>query len=400
MIAPAEPVADRPGDAARLRRQLRAVAEFSQFAAAAEVGMAGMLQAACQAACHGSGITRAKAMVYDPQRDDLTIEAGVGWAPDVIGMHVRADLRSPSGPALRHGQPTIVENLPEDPAFDRVEPLASHGIVSAVNVPIRLGNAPLGVLELDSDAPIALDADDIHFLQSLAGVVATTIERLNVERAARDAAGAAVALAAEREAFSSELEHRVANQLHQVRLALQVEIRRHADDEAREPLARAAAQIDSILRIHRELGQEASGRLLGVRPFLTGLMRDLGRGSGAEIEVTADEVSLPMHVAVTLGRLAHEIAMNAIKHAFGRRQLGRITVGFEAGRDGGPCRLTVADDGAGMGPARAGGRGLKLIDALAAQLGATVRRDRTPGSGGTRYRIEFDCPAPVVSGQS
>ena len=387
-------------DGTRLRRQLRAVAEFSQFAAAADLGLAEMLQAACQAACDGSGVTRSKAMVYDPQHDDLVIEAGVGWAPDVIGMHVRADLRAPSGPALRHGQPTVIENLLDEPAFDRVEPLASYGIVSAVNVPIRLHDVPLAVLELDSDTPIRLDADDIHFLQSLAGIVATTIERINVERAARDAAGAAVALAAEREAFSSELDHRVANQLHQMRLALQVELRRHAGDAAREPLARAAAQLDSILRIHRELGQDGAGRTLNARPFLVGLVSDLGRNSPAAIEVTADELALPLHAAVTLGRLVHEIAMNAIKHAFGQRQVGHVRVAFEAGHGGEPCRLTVADDGLGMGPARAGSRGLKLIDALAAQLGATVRRDQTPGSGGTRYQIEFACPSAEASGQA
>ncbi len=50
-------------------------------------------------------------------------------------------------------------------------------------------------------------------------------------------------------------------------------------------------------------------------------------------------------------------------------------------------RITVEDDGKGMGPAREGGLGLTLIDSFAQQLNGRVERDAV--EKGTRTRVCF-----------
>lgn len=171
--------------AERLRRQLHASARFAKLAMSASAGLDQLLQAACEAACEGSGVGRSKAMLHDPARDVLVIRAGVGWHAGVIGMRVPIHARSVSGATLLTGKRLIVDDVHADPGFDVHEPLRSHGIVSAANVPITLNGAVLGVLELDSTRPMALRGDDLDFMESLAGLVAAAIMRVNYERVAQ-----------------------------------------------------------------------------------------------------------------------------------------------------------------------------------------------------------------------
>jgi PAS domain S-box-containing protein len=173
--------------AARLRRQLGAVARFAQVAIRGETSLVDVLQAACQAACDGSGVGHAKALIHDRASGDLRIEAGVGWGAGVIGMHVPAHPRSIAGVVLRDGEPWILDDLPGDDRFDYTEPLRSHRIVSVANVPIRNDDSVLGVLEVDSDKPVSFSSDDLDFLHSLAGLVVPAIMRARIRQVARQA---------------------------------------------------------------------------------------------------------------------------------------------------------------------------------------------------------------------
>jgi PAS domain S-box-containing protein len=181
------PEANDPSAAARLRQQLRATSRLAELAVRSDSTLVEILQAACHAACEGSGIERSKALMRDPGSGKLKIVAGVGWADDVAGMEVPDGPRSPPGAVMLQGEPVIIQDLPNDHRFDVHEPLKSHGIISVVNVPIREDHTVLGVLELDSDERVELDDDDIGFLESLSGLIVPALIRVRFREDASQA---------------------------------------------------------------------------------------------------------------------------------------------------------------------------------------------------------------------
>jgi signal transduction histidine kinase len=86
-------------------------------------------------------------------------------------------------------------------------------------------------------------------------------------------------------------------------------------------------------------------------------------------------LELSIDRAVPLGLILNEIATNSIKHAFGPDGGGRITVKLTAGVGYGEARLSVADNGRGVKQQNPTGTGLKLIVALARQIGGTVDQE-------------------------
>src|ERR1700686_1345103 len=79
--------------------------------------------------------------------------------------------------------------------------------------------------------------------------------------------------------------------------------------------------------------------------------------------------------AVSMGLIATELVINALKHAFPEGTKGTIIVGFESTASA--WRLFVSDDGVGIGthladaPARSG-LGTSILEALTRKLGGRV----------------------------
>ena len=104
------------------------------------------------------------------------------------------------------------------------------------------------------------------------------------------------------------------------------------------------------------------------------------------VEVAADEVQLLIDRAVPLGLIVNEAATNSIKHAFGASG-GSIHVKLAGGIGYGEARLTVSDNGRGMGEMEHHGSGLKLIASLARQIGGSL--EQRSSSTGTTISIVF-----------
>ena len=105
------------------------------------------------------------------------------------------------------------------------------------------------------------------------------------------------------------------------------------------------------------------------------------------LECAAEEAAVPRDRAVSMGLVVNELVTNAAKHAFTGRTSGTIRVTFRRAPRG--WELTVTDDGVGMeqaaGPARDGGLGSKLIEALARQAGGALSVESDPS--GTRAAL-------------
>jgi PAS domain S-box-containing protein len=179
-----------PGDEARRRaaRQQEAVAYLGQRALAgasvatlteeAVVLLARALEVECAALCE-----------FRAESRTLLLRAGVGWRAGCVGrMVLPADADTHGGYALRSPIPVVVEDLPRDARFARAPLLSAHGIVSGIAVAIQGKERPFGVLGAHSRRSRDFTARDAHFIQGMAHVLATAIDRARTEEALRASA--------------------------------------------------------------------------------------------------------------------------------------------------------------------------------------------------------------------
>jgi two-component system, sensor histidine kinase PdtaS len=139
----------------------------------------------------------------------------------------------------------------------------------------------------------------------------------------------------------------------------------------------------SIAALERQLSS-TSGEDVPIRIYLTNLCGNIADSMISEpgqivLHVSSDDVLVPARRAVSLGLIATELVINALKHAFPQGRGGKVTVAYT--ERGGAWSLDVSDDGVGMPavPAHAG-LGTSIVQALARQLEATVQvRNAAPG---------------------
>lgn len=372
---------------ARLRHHAAILEDFGRLAADA-LGEDDLLGLATLHAARGTGSRHAAALRHRPKRGDLLLVAGVGWEPGIVGYAVvGAELASLPWLTFRTGQPAVANALPGDPTLRWSDVLQRHGIVSAANAPVLLDGEVWGVLEVDSDIPRRIAEDDVRFLRALAGTLGLALAAL----ARRTSSGDPGSLE-DAQVLLRELQHRSKNDL-QLILSLLVSQRRQVTDEAtRRRLTRLMDRITAIGVAYDQLSHGATTGAIGLDDYLGALCRNLAhRSESVRITTDLDPVSLPHVRAVPLGLVVNELVTNALKHAFPDGAPGTVKVGLRVHRDVGEVELTVADDGAGMGPPRPGSSGSELVRRLVGQVGGLLERPET--ERGTAFRITF--PAAV-----
>ncbi len=113
-----------------------------------------------------------------PDRKAFLLRAGVGWQEGLVGQAiVGAEEDSQAGYTLQSNRPVIVEDLGTELRFSGPPLLLDHGVVSGVSVVIGGEGRPFGVMGAHSTRRRAFTRDDVRFLQAVANVMATAIER-------------------------------------------------------------------------------------------------------------------------------------------------------------------------------------------------------------------------------
>jgi two-component system, sensor histidine kinase PdtaS len=173
-----------------------------------------------------------------------------------------------------------------------------------------------------------------------------------------------------------ELAHRVANNFATIAAFIHAKANSVSDVEAKAVLNEAIGQVTMMARVHRRLQSDGEAVSIDTESFVRELCRDLNdslaRGRPLAIDGVAVSRLLPMAQAIPLGLIVNELVTNATKYAFPDNRPGRVGVSLEE-REG--ClRLTVEDDGIGMGQrtGSGGGSGQQLVRALAQQLNGHV----------------------------
>ena len=268
------------------------------------------------------------------------------------------------------------------------------GLRFYVGVPLRTHDGfNLGTLCVIDREPHPVPESQIAQLKALASIVMDQMElRLSARRAIADLSRTVdekEAALRRAELMAKEIDHRVMNSLQLVSGLLDMQSRGVGSSETAEQLALASSRVATIAQVHRHIYQSDGVDKASCKGYLERLCAELSRtlpsAESDAIAVVSDDVELPTAQIVPLGLIVNELVTNSVKHG-----ASRITVSFIREATGGYV-LTVTDDGTGLpadfDPASTPGFGMKVLSALARQLGGELRFGGASSVSGANFSI-------------
>ncbi|MFC7070798.1 bacterio-opsin activator domain-containing protein [Halobaculum lipolyticum] len=120
-----------------------------------------------------------KVLDLDSDAEELLLRQGVGWDDGIVGSATVSAVEDGSQAAytLRTEEPVVVEDLRTETRFDGPELLTVHGVRSGISTIIGSPGSPWGILGTHDTEPADLSDHDAAFVQSVANVLASSIER-------------------------------------------------------------------------------------------------------------------------------------------------------------------------------------------------------------------------------
>jgi two-component sensor histidine kinase len=191
-----------------------------------------------------------------------------------------------------------------------------------------------------------------------------------------------------------ELQHRVANNLQFVSSLLNWQRRTASSDPASSAKALDMAQnrLELMGRIHRRLyDPDAISMPLG--HYFEGLCQEILEATGAKNIVCLVEVppvTFDINRLMALSLLLNEAITNSVKHGFGGRERGTVSIRLDL-ETANRYALTVKDDGVGLADTtQLKGLGSNIMQGLAAQLRGEIS---FIAEGGMTTRVVFPASA-------
>ena len=364
---------------AKRAQQQAAIAELGQRVLTAG-NLSSLLNEAVTAIAETLGVEICSALELLPGNDAFLVKAGVGWAPGLVGsLKILAGASSPAGYALLHSEPVVFGDLEHETRFEAPPELSSHGILSGAVVTIAGRDRPFGALHALSTSRRVFTLDDLHFLQSAANIVATTIQRQAFEKDILE--------------ISEHEQRRIGQDLHDdlcqrlAGVALRCDLLQQslaATSKAESALAaKIAREVREAIARTRMLARGLSPAPLGANGLISGF-EELASSVTELFHVSCRfECEAPVLVesdvaATHLYRIAQEAITNAITHGKSKNIVLRLS------RRAGKTSLTIEDDGIGfrgsMEPRS--GMGLRIMRYRAEMIGAIldVRRKHPSGT--------------------
>jgi len=215
---------------------------------------------------------------------------------------------------------------------------------------------------------------------SLLVAVEDVTERRTLEREKDEFLREKDELLRQKDLLLREMNHRVNNSLQIIASILLLKAQTVRSKETRQHLRDAHERVMAVATVQEQLHPTPFGTEIEARNYLMRLCESLTAsmivdGQPVSIRVDAGEGSTTSEQAASMGLIATELVINALKHAFPSGAKGKIVVGFESSATA--WRLSVSDDGVGIGsrladaPARIG-LGTSIVEALTRQLGGRV----------------------------
>jgi PAS domain S-box-containing protein len=348
----------------RLRQQA-AVAELG-LRALADGSLRRLMDEATTLVCRTLGVDYGKVDELLPGRQQLLVRAGAGLRDGIVGsVTMPTGQGSPSGYALMTGQPVIVEDMSAETRFEVPPILREHEVMSEITVLIGPPGNPFGGLAAMSRKRRSFSEDDVGFMQAVANVLATAIERAAAEdrmESVREVERRRIARALHDEALQG---------LSAVIALAAVADRPPADSRLARRLLPVLRRVGERLRFaiyDLRLESEAHAPFVELVRQLVGEHRTLHGDCNIELDIGEDVPSGSLGVRGTeVLRILGEALTNALGHAEALRV--RMRVWSANGR----LWVEVSDDGRGFDAAR---------PVSAIHHGITGMRERTELVGG------------------
>ena len=220
--------------------------------------------------------------------------AGVPGTPD--GRRISATRDSHAGACLQTGLHVIVDDWSTETRFSMPPALRVLGVRSSLAVVIVGQETPFGVLDLHSDQPNRFSPRDVHFVQSIANVLADAIERRAADEALRHRA----------------LHDGLTGLPNRLMFVERVTEALSRSEAAGTPVAALFLDLDHFKLINDSLGHHAGDDLLrAVAPRLRGRLRPgdtVARFGGDEFGVLIEDLADDREAAMVADRVAAAFA--------------------------------------------------------------------------------------------
>jgi two-component sensor histidine kinase len=279
--------------------------------------------------------------------------------------------------AILSSDPHILTDAKIDPR-SLSNPLVAgeFGLRFYAGVPLRTSDGfNLGTLCVIDKQPRAVAEGEIAELEDLASVV---MDQMELRLSARQAVARA-------EVMAREIDHRVKNSLQFVAAILNMQGRLpDLPPAASEQLQMAANRVAAVARVHQNFYVEAADAVSCIG-FLRRLCADLSGILDKPVKVDGDEGNVPTEWIQPIGLIVNELATNAAKH-------GATEIEVAYAIRGETHALSIRDDGEGLPPGfdleqSSSGLGMKVVKALAMQLGGHVSAAANPGARGCCFTV-------------
>jgi len=195
-----------------------------------------------------------------------------------------------------------------------------------------------------------------------------------------------VRLVQEKDTQLRELQHRVTNNLQMITALIRLEARNLPKGETGERFNRLAGRIHSLGVLYRSLSESGTGESVDLGSYLSAVASAVMSAhavEGIRLNLKVDTWPVSVNVAMPTGLVVNELLTNALKHAFPAGTGGTITLQSLVDDTG--CRVTVGDDGVGLGegvvwPAP-GKLSALIVQSLKQNAKASVTLTTAPGAG-------------------
>lgn len=407
-------------DISELARTKQAAQRGRYNAYVAQFGLRALAEPHFQALVRGAAPLIAEAMQADavmvfqltPDRRELECVSCLGISDEAVArIRVANDPAILAGYVIARREPVTMRDIDEETRFGMIPQIRALGLRSAVCVPLFGSSDLIGELTVRSRSPRDWNEDDVHFLQSVAHIVATAIQR---------AASEEHLLHMLRLESLGQLTGGVAHDFNNLLMVITGNLQMLEDasqdrPEALELARQAASAAERGAMLTRKLLAFARKQTLNPRAFdLNQMVRDvrdlIQRTLGEEITVRAAlDASLPLLLAdpAQVETALVNLALNA-RDAMPRG--GQLTLETRLVtmdddlvaedpelKPGDYAMLAVTDSGTGMTPevvrrafepfyttkgaGKGSGLGLSMVYGFARQSGGTAKIYSEPGQG-------------------
>ncbi len=271
------------------------VAALGQFALG-HAELNDLLNRATSDVARGLGIEYCKILEYVPEEKCLLLRSRHGWDSYHPGQITYRGQRSLESYCLEHNEPLVVADLRNETRFAAYRFEQEAEVSSAIAVIIHGEDKPYGVLSAHSKQTRRFSADEVNFVQSVANVLATAIERKAAEeRLAQLAQFDPLTGLPNRNLFRDRLSLAVARAQRDERLT-----------------ALLFLDLDQFKEINDTLGHEAGDQVLkNVSARLRGCLRaddTIARLGGDEFTVIVEDMQSSAQIERVAEKVLHAFA--------------------------------------------------------------------------------------------